>query len=121
MASIGAITVDTIVGSVLPAALSGDAFARKGSDRIDRRDLGNRPTPTQISTTSIITTGQAAADAARKARLALKRTFVTIVDGHGTSHANVFIAEVAAAAGRAVIYRNAAAIQLRTQWIVEGG
>ena len=122
MASIGAVTVTTMVGAPTSSALEADAFARPGSDRIDRRQVGNRPMPALIETTTLITGGglAAAADAARKARRALQGTLQTVTDAHGTVHANTFIAVVDVAPGRAIIHEGAAAIQISTQWTVEG-
>ena len=120
MASIGSVTVDTMVGAPTAAGNGFETFVRAGSDRIDRTILGKRPSPSPIDTTTLIVAGAAAADTARAARMALKSTLQTVTDAHGTEHSNVFIADVQPLAGRAVRYLGADAIQLVTRWIVEG-
>jgi hypothetical protein len=123
MASIGSVTVNTMKGAPTVKATASDSYARPGSDRIDRRDLGKRPTPTIIETTSFIT-GEglpAAANTARSTRRALKGTSVTVTDSHGTEHATTFIADVDVAPAQAVWYAGAAAMLIVTRWTVEGG
>jgi len=122
MAAIGSVTVTTMVGAPAPTAQAADAYARIGSDRIDRRQIGSRPVASVIETTTLVTGAglAAAADAARDARAALKSTLQTVTDAHGTEHANTFIADVNVAAARKVRYNGAEAILLRTTWVVEG-
>jgi len=122
MASIGSISVDTMMGSPTAKGLVTDEYARKGSDRIDRTQVGTRPVPAMIETTTLITGATLAvdADAARKARMALQGTLQTVTDAHGTAHANTMIRIVDPAPARRIIYKGADAIQLRTRWTVEG-
>ena len=122
MAAIGSITVNTMTGYPTPAAMDHDAYARPGSNTIYRRDLGKRPTPATIDTTTLIT-GEglgAAATAAVDARYALKGTTVTVTDAHEVEHELTFIAEVIVHSVKLVRYLSADAIEIRTRWTVEG-
>ena len=127
MPSIGAHTVDTLAGTLIPAGGRLEAIDRPGRDYVDYRLDGASSTPATIRTQTLL--GPSAAPAqttaenlatAVAAALALQGTLQTITDDWGTAHLLCTILDVRPSA-RAVLDAGVVKALLETTWTVQRG
>jgi len=101
MATIGAYTVDTMIGRPLPAGASAENITRRGINGVALRLTGTRPNLGAVRTTSSFTTA-ANMNTAINNYYALLKTAVTVVDGYAISHTNQLVEFVALVRARRV-------------------
>ncbi len=93
--SIFDITFDTMEGRPAEAGSTPEVKERVGEDGSEARDLGQRETDSELTTT-VTALDSEAAQTALEAQKALQGSIVAVIDAHGITHASVLIRNVAA-------------------------